>query len=96
MKLLRCEPSSGLGRLVNGEQVVSGKRHTESYMPANDEFHRVDVILAMSLRSDGGLNPDDPTYDWRFLADGDSWFTIGAIPSSNLLCVRITERCQAD
>jgi lysophospholipase L1-like esterase len=31
------------------------------------------------------LQPDDPNYDWHFLAEGDSWFTIAAIPSSNLL-----------
>lgn len=30
-------------------------------------------------------NPDDPTYRYRILAEGDSWFSIGAIPSSNLL-----------
>jgi hypothetical protein len=25
------------------------------------------------------LDPDDPAYAWRFLAEGDSWFTIGAM-----------------
>jgi len=30
-------------------------------------------------------SPVDPRYDWHFLAEGDSWFTIGAVPSSNLL-----------
>lgn len=46
-------------------------------------LYSVDVIQAMSLRIP--LDPDDPAYAWRFLAEGDSWFTIGAIPSSNLL-----------
>ena len=47
---------------------------------------RADIIQAMSLgMADAPLNPDDPDYDWRILAEGDSWFTIGAIPSSNLL-----------
>lgn len=30
-------------------------------------------------------NPDDALYDWRILAEGDSWFSLGALPSSNLL-----------
>lgn len=30
-------------------------------------------------------NPDDPLYAWRLLAEGDSWFSLGALPSSNLL-----------
>lgn len=47
---------------------------------------RADIIQAMSLgMGDSPLSPDDPDYDWRILAEGDSWFTIGAIPSSNLL-----------
>ena len=29
--------------------------------------------------------PDDPAYAKRILCEGDSWFSIGAIPSSNLL-----------
>jgi lysophospholipase L1-like esterase len=47
-------------------------------------LYPVDVIQAMSL-SESPLGPDDPEYAWRFLAEGDSWFTVGAIPSSNLL-----------
>jgi lysophospholipase L1-like esterase len=50
---------------------------------AND--YRVDVIESMFLGMDGTLDPDDESYAWRFLAEGDSWFTIGAVPSSNLL-----------
>ncbi len=46
---------------------------------------RVDVIESMFLGMEGTLDPDDETYTWRFLAEGDSWFTIGAVPSSNLL-----------
>ncbi len=29
--------------------------------------------------------PQDPSYAWHILAEGDSWFTLAAIPSSNLL-----------
>jgi lysophospholipase L1-like esterase len=55
-------------------------------MPDNNEIYRADIIQAMSLGAgDSPLNPDDRDYAWRFLAEGDSWFTIGAIPSSNLL-----------
>jgi lysophospholipase L1-like esterase len=49
------------------------------------DSYRVDVIEAMFLGMSGTLDPDDATYPWRFLAEGDSWFTIGAVPSSNLL-----------
>lgn len=48
--------------------------------------YQAEVIQAMSLgMGDSSLDPDDPGYAWRILAEGDSWFTIGAIPSSNLL-----------
>jgi lysophospholipase L1-like esterase len=54
-------------------------------MPKTVLYH-AEVIQAMSLGSpDSQLNPDDPEFDWRILSEGDSWFTIGAIPSSNLL-----------
>ncbi|CAK0744667.1 SGNH hydrolase-type esterase domain-containing protein [Gammaproteobacteria bacterium] len=33
----------------------------------------------------GTLGPNDPAFDKRVLCEGDSWFSIGAIPSSNLL-----------
>jgi lysophospholipase L1-like esterase len=36
-----------------------------------------------TLSGEPGTSPG--TYDARILAEGDSWFTIGAIPSSNLL-----------
>jgi hypothetical protein len=48
----------------------------------------------LSLRPDlithhdviGGLaEPNDPEYAWHLLAEGDSWFSLGALPSSNLL-----------
>jgi len=32
-----------------------------------------------------GSNPDDSLYDNRILAEGDSWFSLGGIPTSNLL-----------
>ena len=55
-------------------------------MAGKTELFRAEIIQAISLGTgDSPLNPDDPGYAWRFLAEGDSWFTIGAIPSSNLL-----------
>ena len=55
-------------------------------MPRKTVRYRADIIQAMSLATaDYPLQPDDPFYDWRLLAEGDSWFTVGAIPSSNLL-----------
>lgn len=55
-------------------------------MPKKAVRFHADVIQAMSLgMGDSPMDPDDPFYDWRLLAEGDSWFTIGAIPSSNLL-----------
>lgn len=33
----------------------------------------------------GTSGPDDQNFDKRILCEGDSWFSIGAIPSSNLL-----------
>ncbi|MEW5787555.1 MAG: hypothetical protein AB1899_06855 [Pseudomonadota bacterium] len=47
-------------------------------------LYPADIIQAMNL-NDSPISPDDAAYSWRFLAEGDSWFTIGAIPSSNLL-----------
>lgn len=55
-------------------------------MPRNDLLLRADLIHVRDLsRPDNASNPIDPEYQWHFLAEGDSWFTIGAIPSSNLL-----------
>jgi lysophospholipase L1-like esterase len=34
---------------------------------------------------DNATNPDDAMYDHRLLAEGDSWFTLGGLPTSNLL-----------
>ena len=47
--------------------------------------YQAEIIQALSLGMGDSLDPDDPDYAWRILAEGDSWFTIGAIPSSNLL-----------
>lgn len=33
----------------------------------------------------GTSGPDDPNFGKRILCEGDSWFSLGAIPSSNLL-----------
>ncbi len=34
---------------------------------------------------DPQCNPDDEFYDYRILAEGDSWFSIAGIPTSNIL-----------
>lgn len=55
-------------------------------MPKKTARYHAEVIQALSLgMGDTSLDPDDSDFDWRILAEGDSWFTIGAIPSSNLL-----------
>jgi hypothetical protein len=46
---------------------------------------RPDLIYPFDLSKNGKKTPDSTEYDWHLLAEGDSWFTIGAIPSSNLL-----------
>jgi hypothetical protein len=63
-------------------------------MPKKQVTYHADIIQAMTLgMSDSPLDPDDSAYAWRFLAEGDSWFTIGAIPSSNLLYeIRLKKR----
>ena len=33
----------------------------------------------------GPSDPDSPLYRYRLLAEGDSWFTLGGLPTSNLL-----------
>jgi lysophospholipase L1-like esterase len=44
------------------------------------------VVFAGSPDLPGRPNdPEDPFYKKRILCEGDSWFSIGAIPSSNLL-----------
>jgi lysophospholipase L1-like esterase len=45
-----------------------------------------DIVHPRDLRV-GELSPvvGDPQYPWHLLAEGDSWFSIGALPSSNLL-----------
>ena len=46
----------------------------------------VDVINPRDVgHGENAESPDNPDYPWHFLAEGDSWFTIAAIPSSNLL-----------
>lgn len=55
-------------------------------MPADLPRLPVDVIYPANLREgDSPPSPTDPNYAWHILAEGDSWFTIGAVPSSNLL-----------
>lgn len=38
-----------------------------------------------AYKSTGTTGPDDPKFAKRILCEGDSWFSIGAIPSGNLL-----------
>ena len=56
---------------------------------ATDNAHlalAVDVINPRDVgQGENAETPDNPDYPWHFLAEGDSWFTIAAIPSSNLL-----------
>ncbi|NMG35663.1 hypothetical protein GRF61_14530 [Azoarcus sp. TTM-91] len=49
--------------------------------------YAVDVIQATNLNNEDAQSrlDDKQAYAWRFLAEGDSWFTIGAIPSSSYL-----------
>jgi len=49
--------------------------------------YAVDVIQATNLNNEDAQSrlDDKQAYKWRFLAEGDSWFTIGAIPSSSYL-----------
>ena len=61
-------------------------------MPRNsttESLCRPQVVTPTDLKQSGDdaprANPDDPTWSHRILADGDSWFSIGAVPSSNLL-----------
>jgi len=49
---------------------------------------RAQVINHGDLTQDSRFpdrNPDNPMYACRLLAEGDSWFTLGAVPSSNIL-----------
>jgi len=63
-------------------------------MPKKPVTYHADIIQAMMLGTgDTEMKIDDPAYAWRFPAEGDSWFTIGAIPSSNLLYeIRLKKR----
>jgi hypothetical protein len=54
--------------------------------PASYPALPVDVVNPRDLgHGETGVHAGDPDYPWHFLAEGDSWFTIAAIPSSNLL-----------
>jgi hypothetical protein len=47
---------------------------------------RPDVVPWANVGSgENGSDPDDSLYDNRILAEGDSWFSMGGIPTSNLL-----------
>lgn len=46
----------------------------------------VDVVHPRDLSAgEASVSPFDAFYGFHILAEGDSWFTLGAIPSSNLL-----------
>jgi lysophospholipase L1-like esterase len=46
----------------------------------------VDVVHPADLRAgEASVSPFEPEYGYHLLAEGDSWFTLGAVPSSNLL-----------
>ncbi|MEO5733781.1 MAG: hypothetical protein ABIN96_13200 [Rubrivivax sp.] len=46
----------------------------------------VDVVHPRDLTAgDASVSPFDAYYGFHLLAEGDSWFTLGAVPSSNLL-----------
>jgi lysophospholipase L1-like esterase len=49
-------------------------------------MQRPEVISWTSIHpGDDASNPDDAMYQYRLLAEGDSWFTLGGLPTSNLL-----------
>lgn len=56
-------------------------------MPATTEVSLL-VDLLYPVQIGHGNPPADPSsadYAWHLIAEGDSWFTLGAVPSSNLL-----------
>jgi len=44
-----------------------------------------DILYVDQIGHEGQPDLGDATYAWHLLAEGDSWFSIGAVPSSNLL-----------
>jgi hypothetical protein len=54
------------------------------------------VIQPLQLGSgEGPYLLGDPQFSWHLLAEGDSWFTISGLPSSNLLLeLRLRRSCQ--
>ena len=50
-----------------------------------DRAHVISWMEVDYSEEDPMWNPDDDYYDHRILAEGDSWFTIAGIPTSNLL-----------
>lgn len=44
-----------------------------------------DILYPEQIGHEGQPDLGDGMYAWHLLAEGDSWFTIGAVPSSNLL-----------
>ncbi len=43
------------------------------------------ISWSQADRTDPEHNPDSSSFDLRILAEGDSWFTLGGIPTFNLL-----------
>jgi len=52
------------------------------------------VITPNDLRGEDPTGDNDPDqYTTRYLAEGDSWFSLGALPSANILCeLRLPKR----
>lgn len=44
-----------------------------------------DILYPEQIGREGQPDLGDALYRWHLLAEGDSWFSIGAVPSSNLL-----------
>jgi hypothetical protein len=52
----------------------------------NPTLQPVNVVAWDRLQTgDAWLDPESANYRWRLLAEGDSWFTLGGLPTSNLL-----------
>lgn len=84
--------------MLNPEDVrrVAGCAHSVLYarnspampaMPASpDNSLLVDLLYPVNIgRGSPPADPNNGEYAWHLIAEGDSWFSLGAIPSSNLL-----------
>ena len=62
-------------------------RSAPTALAAAARLYRTRVLSLLDVGAgDPGANPDNPDFEKRFLAEGDSWFSFGAVPrSANLL-----------